>query len=404
MTETAKGPKKRGQRGEGTFRVVSEPGVKPVRVRWEIVVKLPSGRKERLSGNVSHPTHEDRAISAAKDARSKAKHKAESQGVTTDKNLTMKQLMAAWLAYKKASLKPKTYDSYRSIIDLYVSPGAYLGEKKVREVSIATLQDWHTELAKTGHQRTRAMAHQRVSQALDYAEGRGVIFKNPAKNDLARPQGVTTVQDRGAYTPMEMALLIRAGRADKTVFGRMTALFLLTGMRRVELVALRWSDIKAGALRLHDTMDNLGRSDGTMKTTSSKRPLPLSAAALEVLKEAKAFQQQQREKAGDKWEDTDYVFTTKTGGHQWADNWGRHDVKLHKGLGIVRRTLHEKRSTWATTALNQGVPLSTVSAQLGHKNQNITLRAYAKNLEEMAARVVTLNLPDLDLEGELGQG
>jgi integrase len=131
------------------------------------------------------------------------------------------------------------------------------------------------------------------------------------------PAAVTPGQHRalGVDERLEGVALLSAG--ESTRYGSLFAFLVNTGLRRGEALALSWADVdlKAGLLRVRGT---LARVDGDLvvtdpKTAKSRRSVPLSPDALDLLRRIKVAQTAERLRAGSQWRQSGYVFTTSSG-------------------------------------------------------------------------------------------
>ena len=145
---------------------------------------------------------------------------------------------------------------------------------------------------------------------------------------------------------------------------------LTTGLRRGELLGLKWSDIdlEKGDLRVQR---QIGRINGKiiempLKTKNAYRTLPLSTDAIDVLKAQKA------KAAGSEW-----VFSSPTGGPMSPDSVLHMLHRVLKRAGLPKVRFHDLRNTFATLALQNGVDIKTVSGMLGHFSAGFTLDTYA---------------------------
>ena len=145
---------------------------------------------------------------------------------------------------------------------------------------------------------------------------------------------------------------------------------LATGLRRGELLGLKWSDIdlEHGSLRVQR---QIARIDGEiveapLKTKNAYRTLPLSADAIDVLKT-------QEKKCGN----SQYVFPSPTGGPISPDSVLHMLHRVLKRAGLPKVRFHDLRHTFATLALQNGVDIKTVSGMLGHFSAGFTLDIYA---------------------------
>ena len=145
---------------------------------------------------------------------------------------------------------------------------------------------------------------------------------------------------------------------------------LATGLRRGELLGLKWEDIDLdrGNLRVKR---QIARIDGEiveapLKTKNAYRTLPLAEDTVDVL-------QQQKKKVGSR----PWVFPSPTGGPISPDSVLHMLHRVLKRAGLPRVRFHDLRHTFATLALQNGVDIKTVSGMLGHFSAGFTLDTYA---------------------------
>ena len=145
---------------------------------------------------------------------------------------------------------------------------------------------------------------------------------------------------------------------------------LATGLRRGELLGLKWTDIdlRRKTMRIQRSIARQNGSVGEvpLKTKNAYRTLPLSEDAVEVLKE-------QKKKAGD----SPYVFPSPAREPMTPDTVLHRLQRVLKRAGLPRIRFHDLRHTFATLALQNGVDVKTVSGMLGHYSAGFTLDTYA---------------------------
>jgi len=173
----------------------------------------------------------------------------------------------------------------------------------------------------------------------------------------------------------------------------MWVLYATTGMRRGELLALRWSDLllpSAGQGRL--TVERASVAAGyrvvtsTPKTASSVRPIDLDTATTAALRRHRVRQAEERLAAGEAWAGLDLVFCREDGSPihpQTATYWFQR-AAAEAGLPVI--PLHGLRHSCASAALEAGVPAKLVQERLGHNSIRVTLDIYTHPSDALARK------------------
>src|SRR5205823_9706634 len=154
-------------------------------------------------------------------------------------------------------------------------------------------------------------------------------------------------------------------------------LALTTGLRRGELLGLRWKDVdlERGVLHIRQTVIALrGHAAFSQpKTPRSRRSASLLDPITLALREHKRRQNAQRLALGATWQDHDLVFCTGLGTPINPDNLKVDYDRLVKLAGVPRIRIHDLRHTRITLAIQQGAPIKLVSEEAGHSHVSITL-------------------------------
>lgn len=167
-----------------------------------------------------------------------------------------------------------------------------------------------------------------------------------------------------------------------------------TGLRRGELLALRWQniDLEKGMLYVTQTLtvtQQQGLIFKTPKTGKSRRSVTLPPSAVEALREHRRRQTEERLRLGPVWQDHDLVFPGPDGRPWHPDTFTSSFRDLCARAGVQAR-LHDLRHTHATQLLKAGVHAKIVTERLGHSSIGITLDTYSHVLpgmqDEAAAR------------------
>ena len=301
-----------------------------------------------------------------------------------------------WLSSIRASLKPSTWDSYRSNLVNHVLPA--LGERPIGWISPMELNHLYAQLLADGRSDgTRGLApktvhyiHTIIHRALRDAQRWGVLRANPAEVCDPPRQVHAEVNTWG---PEDARRFLSAARGE-----RLYPLYLLaitTGMRRGELLGLTWSSLDLASHRLFVRASlvtiNYELHLSTPKTRRSRRAIELDSTTIRTLNEHRLVQEEERGAVGTLYGDRDLVFARLNGDflhpHSVSQGFGRL-LQRHR-LPAIR--FHDLRHTSATLALAAGVHPKVVSERLGHSSVTITLDTYSHvvpTLQKEAARMI----------------
>jgi len=205
----------------------------------------------------------------------------------------------------------------------------------------------------------------------------GLISRNVVA--LVRPPRKVHVEVV-ALTAEQARALLAAAAGNR--FEALLILALKTGMRRGELLALRWEDLDLdkGVLQVRGTLRRTreGLRIGTPKTPASRRKVVLSPTSQAALRRHRARQEQERQAAGDLWQELRLVFPNRLGRPlEPRDLLADVYRPLLKRAGLPPVTFHTLRHTAATLLLAEGEHPKVVQELLGHAQVGITLDRYS---------------------------
>lgn len=281
------------------------------------------------------------------------------------------------------------------VIRCIINDGKAINAENARKISKA-LKISQKELfeetitKKTLSDKTRRNYHALISSILSWAVKWQVIPSSPAER--VSPPKVSGKE--AAYLDDRSALdLLKALEGEPVKERTAIELLLYTGMRRGELLGLKWDDIdfkkKIISIR-RSTLYLPGQgvfSDET-KTKSSTRTLKVSDTVLTPLREYKAWQGAERLSMGSAWHDEGWVFTTYDGHAMRPDHLTRWFKQFIKQKGLPEVHLHSLRHTNATLLIASGTNLQTVAGRLGHANASTTTKIYSHAVQSAEAAAV----------------
>lgn len=173
-------------------------------------------------------------------------------------------------------------------------------------------------------------------------------------------------------------------------------LALTTGLRRGELIALKWSDTEFEASRLSVRRSlavvNGRQVESDPKTRRGRRSVSFDAATLTALRQHRVEQAALRLALGPSFRDHDYIFPSESGKARHPDSVTKRFETLRRRAGLRRIRFHDLRHTHATLALQAGIHPKVVSERLGHARVSVTLDTYSHavpTLEAAAAEKVS---------------
>lgn len=222
--------------------------------------------------------------------------------------------------------------------------------------------------------------HRTLSAVLYRAVKWGYIKSNPAAC-----MDLPSLKNRKAkyLDEPDARRLLELLQAEPVKWRAIITFDLLSGLRRGEILGLRWDDVDLDAqtITIAQTSNYIppkGVYTDTPKSATSNRPLKLSRSAFLLLLEYKRWQDAQREALGDAWMDQDgRVFTRDDGRPMFPDSVSQWFTKFVRRTGLPQVTVHSLRHTFASLMIADGTPLVVVSHKLGHAQTSTTANIYA---------------------------
>lgn len=316
-------------------------------------------------------------------------HQVNSGAVTMPGKVRVADYLDRWLGdYVKPNLSPRGYERYKDIARIYFKP--VIGNLLLPQLKPEHLQklysEWQTQGLSAGTIRYHhAVIHRALATALKW----GVVVRNVADAveipRIKRSEMLT-------WDEHELSQFLEAAR-DSSQYYELFYLALFTGMRRSELLALRWQDIdlilgqvyvSRGLHQLKDTSFVFSQP----KSAKSRRTIALPPSAALILQSYHNKLLMDAAMLGTTLTDDILVFSTIDGKPLRPNTITRAWVNLAIRAGVKRIRLHDARHTHASLMLKQGIHPKIVQERLGHSTIAMTLDTYSHitpGLQEAAA-------------------
>jgi integrase len=319
-------------------------------------------------------------------------------------NWTVAEYLSYWLEHiVKAERRPKTYQGYEGVVRLHLIPA--LGKKRLNKLSAQDVRVFITRVrnecqcCKHGWDAERdepqccalkvanccesmlsvrmiQSIHSVLRNALQCAVREEVLPRNVAR--LVKVSIPKYKVNRG-LTVADARRVLKVATDE-----RLYALYVLAlclGLRRGELLGLRWSDVDLDAETL-EVVQALQRVAGGLrlvppKTEDSARTIPLPPICLKALRDHAERQADERDNSGGRWQDHGLLFPARLGTPMEPDNLRRSWGRICEAAGIDGVRFHDIRHTCVSLLLDLKVPPHIVREIVGHSDIEVTMTIYA---------------------------
>ena len=305
-------------------------------------------------------------------------------------NITVTEFLARWLRdWAEGNTSPKTLQRYVQNVR-YID--ANIGQLQLQKLRPVQLSEFYATLLRQGGRNGRKLSacsvgnvHRLLHAALAHAVTWGIILQNPSDNvspprseatevEILRDGDVKALLDKLRGTPLYMIAVIG----------------LPTGMRRGEMLALRWSDISGGKIQVERSLEQSklgGLRFKATKTKAGRRSISIPPSIVAELRAHRLRQQEQWLALGlGRISDDGLVLAAWDGKPQKPDT-----VSKDWCLTVGTVTLHALRHTHASQLIAAGVDVLSVARRLGHAKATVTLDSYGHlfaNTDDRAADIV----------------
>lgn len=355
--------------------------------RWAGSISLEGGKRKTLYGKTRKEVQQQLKA---------ALHQQQQGTLVVAPQQKVGPFLVQWLEdVHKHAVRPRTYERYESLLRLHIVPG--IGHHQLQKLTPQHVQRFYTQKLNEGLSPTTvASFHKMLHLAFEKAVRWNLIPRNvceavdPPRTKHYEIQPLNQEQ-------IQRFLAAAAGHRLEALF----VLALATGMRRGEIMALKWQDVdlSTGLLQVRRVLTHVpaklndgkgGYVEAEPKTERSRRSLVIASFALEKLKEHRVRQLEMKLKAGPLWKENDFVFCSSVGGHlHTARDIFTQFKKLLKQADLPDIRFHDLRHSSATMFLVLGTHPKVVQEMLGHSQISMTLDIYSHVLPTMQVEAVS---------------
>ncbi len=341
-------------------------------IAWTFEVDLaPPGAPRRRQWKGGFTTKKA-ALTALNDVLSKL---SEGSYVAASR-VTVGEYLDEWLQSVRSGMRPGSFDASTIHVNAYIKPR--LGGVRLQALGRRTVKAFYADLAVSGRARgegglgdkTIHNVHRTLSKALDDAVEDGLLNRNPARGTHKLPES----PEQESWTAEELREFLEAHENDRQRFAA------FTGLRRGELVGLRWRDVDLDAGRAF-VVQQRAKGGGTVNTGRLKgkrgRPVTLDPKTVEVLRQHQAAQLEAKAFLGEGYQDHGLVFCHEDGKPLHPDSVTKRFARLVRATDLPTITVHGLRHTHATVLLRALVHPKVVQERLGHSSIQVTLDVYS---------------------------
>lgn len=289
-------------------------------------------------------------------------------------SLTVAEYMELWMReYVRPSLRPRTAEGYGTIIRKHVLPA--LGHIRLAELSPRHIQSYYVALTDRLSARTIKHHHTLMHRAFEIAITWELLDRNPTQRVRTPKPDSSPARTLSAE---EVRLLLKV--AQRTHYYVPIHLALYAGLRRGEILGLRWQDVdwEANTLNIRQTLMHVrgqGYIWGEPKSEGSKRTIAVSAATMLLLRAHQERMEAEHVTRGMPAM-PEQVCALPDGRLMKPDALSRACRRITGQCDIQGVRLHDLRHTHASLLLSDGTPMYIVQARLGHQSITTTVDIY----------------------------
>ncbi|MCD8049932.1 MAG: site-specific integrase [Clostridia bacterium] len=308
-----------------------------------------------------------------------------------DEDILFTDFLSQWVEEIKPTVKPVTYETYKTVVDGRLIP--YFKDKHyyLKDLKGKIFTEYFVYLKEHGRMKGKGGLKKKVvlnvrgviSSALKYAVENDLMKSNVIEHSRL-PIFDDEQTERVIYTPQQLKTLLTCAEQTNSSATLFLNLVITTGARRGELLGLTWENVDFDNNTIYICQNLTGNTKvalaapSTPKTVNGYRTVSLPPKVMDMLKNEKAHQEENKQLLKDQYKTYDYDFVIRQ-----ADGSIYHPNSINRiirGLideaGLPQCRIHDFRHAVASILFDNGVPLADVTTQLGHGQTSTTEKIY----------------------------
>ena len=297
--------------------------------------------------------------------------------------LTVGQWLDIWTSEYLSSVKPRTADLYKGVVNARIKPG--IGALKLDALTPHVIQTYCNDLSREGlAPKTVKNIHGILHKTLQQAVINGYIKNNPADSTV-----LPRVNRRDIKPLDEEQISVFLKTIQGHEYCDLFTVTLFTGMREGEALGLLWDcvDLENGTLKVDKQLQLIRGTKGQYQMVPTKnsksRTITLAPSVVKILRNVRHKQLENKMLYGTAWENSGFVFTNELGHHLFASTVYKSFKRVMEEIGSPETRFHDLRHSYAVASIRSGDDIKTVQDNLGHATAAFTLDVYGHVTQKM---------------------
>jgi len=336
-------------------------------------------------------------LEAAKDLERRLEDETKSKDNKPDKKMTVQQLFDKYMEVKQPEVRETTIAKNRENFDYYILP--MFKDVLIDKITVDLFDEWKLSMEQKGLSlNTKKQAFSDFRAMFNFAIKRKILSENPISAIGNFKDSKTIKEEMQIYTAQEFTKFIsiakmlaeewqiKHGNLSEWNFYVFFNIAFYTGLRKGEIYALKWSDIKGNYLSVKRSITQRlkgGDRETPPKNTASIRTLQMPVPLIKILKEHKERQKQLKNFTDD---------NRICGGERCIrdSTVQRRNEFYAKSAGIKDIRIHDFRHSHVSVLANEGINIQEIARRLGHSRIEMTWNTYSHLYPQEEERAVNV--------------